>query len=493
MKMMKNKRSILVVDDANFTRKKIISILNNKPNHAIFDVDFQEACNGREALDLLLNQDIDVVLLDINMPVMNGIDFLYELENKKLKKKIVVITADTSVTLEELSEFGIEDLLFKPFKPEVLWKILIEFNEELLWEESEDYYVVQSSPRKENKVISKNVNSEKIEVNEEIKKTNVEIKNRNASFKSKEESLKEKSIEVTKKKVEAKNESVNRIEFDKIRKELKEKNNKQDKDRTSSSINKTTGLNEMEVNLEAKDEVKKGVKRQKRQMSLDIDEEVKKIDKEESKAPDVEKIVQNKKGITKKKKKLAETLPKKEPIEEVKEDFELEIEANIDNDIKKEKESIKEEEFDLEDFDGNDGDEKEEEEEFLLEEPSEEDEIEFEIDNLESEISNDFVENVIGVNGDGNYISEINENKLINDLKAARESEYGVEIKNTENEDSEQSKEDIYSYELLNEKESKNDDDITFVLDDSDDSEEEFDIDIDYDDSDSVDILPPIK
>src|SRR5918993_3292672 len=65
--MLANKR-ILVVDDNNMNRLVAKTILNNYGAHT------SEAVNGKEAIEFLMEQEVDLVLMDIQMPVMDGME-----------------------------------------------------------------------------------------------------------------------------------------------------------------------------------------------------------------------------------------------------------------------------------------------------------------------------------------------------------------------------------------------------------------------------------
>ena len=131
--MANKKRNVLIVDDTRFSRTKIKEILMSKPEFAFMDLNIREACNGKEALLEIQNGNIDIVLLDINMPVMNGIELLAELKKLNITPEIIVITGDESITFTVLESYIINDLLYKPFDSKRLWENLIEINEKLVW------------------------------------------------------------------------------------------------------------------------------------------------------------------------------------------------------------------------------------------------------------------------------------------------------------------------------------------------------------------------
>jgi DNA-binding NtrC family response regulator len=107
---------LIVVDDEILLRKSIIRSFRGKP----FDI--LEAGNGREALELLReNPDTEVVLTDIQMPVMDGITLLKEIKILEPELEVVVLTAYPSIdiALESVRQ-GAFDFLTKPFESEKL-------------------------------------------------------------------------------------------------------------------------------------------------------------------------------------------------------------------------------------------------------------------------------------------------------------------------------------------------------------------------------------
>lgn len=108
------KLKILSVDD-DLINLKLISIMLKK-NQYIDSV--VEAKNGLEALDILQStNDIDLILLDIKMPIMNGIEFLSNINSNQDFKNIpvVVLTTDETKKYEAL-EHGAHDFLVKPIR-----------------------------------------------------------------------------------------------------------------------------------------------------------------------------------------------------------------------------------------------------------------------------------------------------------------------------------------------------------------------------------------
>lgn len=116
--------NILIVDDSTIVRamvKKTLTI-------AGVDVgEIFEAGDGREALDKLDANWVDVIFADINMPVMTGIEMVDELASRNMLQEtpVVIISTERSVTrIAELKAKGVSAYLNKPFTPEHLREVV---------------------------------------------------------------------------------------------------------------------------------------------------------------------------------------------------------------------------------------------------------------------------------------------------------------------------------------------------------------------------------
>ena len=118
--------NVLLVDDSNSMRaviKKIISISGFKMDHCF------EAGNGKEALEALTDNWVDVIVSDINMPEMNGFELLERLKKDNLVKDIpvIIITTESSEKrMQDAFNLGVKGFINKPFLPEELRKIIYE-------------------------------------------------------------------------------------------------------------------------------------------------------------------------------------------------------------------------------------------------------------------------------------------------------------------------------------------------------------------------------
>jgi two-component system, chemotaxis family, chemotaxis protein CheY len=109
----------LIVDDSPLMRafiKRVITL-------AGFEFEAIEASNGREALDHLAAHRPDIILTDINMPVMGGEEFLAELQRNGTLETIPALVISTDATRDRahrMLELGARGYLAKPFSPEAL-------------------------------------------------------------------------------------------------------------------------------------------------------------------------------------------------------------------------------------------------------------------------------------------------------------------------------------------------------------------------------------
>lgn len=104
--------SVLIVED-----DPMVSMINEQYVLKSSDFTIAGTCrNGQEAIDFFKSQSADLILLDVFMPVMNGIETLKKIRELKIDSEVIMITAanDTS-TIEETMHLGVLDYLIKPF------------------------------------------------------------------------------------------------------------------------------------------------------------------------------------------------------------------------------------------------------------------------------------------------------------------------------------------------------------------------------------------
>ena len=110
IKKLKSLKLLFVEDEEDLM--EIITDTLNK-----LEANFLSARNGEEALAVIeKNSDIDLIITDLNMPVMNGFSMAKELLKKGNKIPIIVMSAHTETDyIENAKELGIKDYLLKPF------------------------------------------------------------------------------------------------------------------------------------------------------------------------------------------------------------------------------------------------------------------------------------------------------------------------------------------------------------------------------------------
>jgi|SRR5579862_1714931 two-component system chemotaxis response regulator CheY len=111
---------VLIVDDSPVMRAFVRRVLGISGLDA---AEIFEACDGQEALTLLEREWVDVVLTDINMPNMDGEEFVTRLAQKGLLALVTVIVVSTDATvsrMQHLQALGAHGYLSKPFQPESL-------------------------------------------------------------------------------------------------------------------------------------------------------------------------------------------------------------------------------------------------------------------------------------------------------------------------------------------------------------------------------------
>lgn len=108
-------KNILVVDDSALMRRVLSDIINMDQRFHVSKI----ATNGLEALNLLLQnkEEFDAIILDINMPKMNGLELLEELDKRKIKATVIIVSTIAKEGAKETIyalELGAFDFVTKP-------------------------------------------------------------------------------------------------------------------------------------------------------------------------------------------------------------------------------------------------------------------------------------------------------------------------------------------------------------------------------------------
>ena len=106
---------ILIADDD----KNLRMVLKNELADTGFDI--SEASDGKKAIDMLKKDDYDVLILDLNMPSLHGMDVLKKIKKLDLPTETIILTAHATVsTAVEAMKMGAYDFITKPFQMDEL-------------------------------------------------------------------------------------------------------------------------------------------------------------------------------------------------------------------------------------------------------------------------------------------------------------------------------------------------------------------------------------
>lgn len=137
---------ILVVDDEHAARALLKSLLAE-----IETVDVFEASNAEEALFLLVKNYPNLILLDINMPKVSGLDFVRLLRKANIDIPVVFITAFKRYAVEAIRA-GVYDFLLKPVEREDLQNLVVKYQQQNIKDLSVKLGEVLSSIKEETKI-----------------------------------------------------------------------------------------------------------------------------------------------------------------------------------------------------------------------------------------------------------------------------------------------------------------------------------------------------
>ncbi len=116
--------NVLIVDDSLSMRsviKKTIKVSGFKVG------EYLEASDGKEALKILADAWVDLVLTDINMPNMNGLELITTMHDDQILRSIPVVmvtTEGSEKSIQKSMEMGAKGYIKKPFQPEDIKRVL---------------------------------------------------------------------------------------------------------------------------------------------------------------------------------------------------------------------------------------------------------------------------------------------------------------------------------------------------------------------------------
>ncbi len=136
---------ILVADDEALMRQSVRELLS------LYDLDCVLACDGREALDILAENSIDILLLDLMMPNVDGFQVMKEVNMNYPGTDIIVTSGEATFKNATLAmRHGVKDFLHKPYIPSELIKVINNLVEKrsLKRQVDEMYYYVKASEKR---------------------------------------------------------------------------------------------------------------------------------------------------------------------------------------------------------------------------------------------------------------------------------------------------------------------------------------------------------
>ncbi|MGB0360784.1 MAG: response regulator, partial [Endozoicomonas sp.] len=116
--------NVLIVDDEPLARERLRQLISRIDNFMALE---HEASNGRDAIDLCVQLQPDIVLMDIRMPRMDGIATIKAIRADPGLKSAAVIALSAGVLASEIEEAmnaGFDDYLTKPLIADAIYKVL---------------------------------------------------------------------------------------------------------------------------------------------------------------------------------------------------------------------------------------------------------------------------------------------------------------------------------------------------------------------------------
>jgi two-component system chemotaxis response regulator CheY len=115
-------RTILIADDSATMRAMLVAIVETLGDYRLV-----EASSGFEALRLLPREHVDLILTDINMPDINGLELISYLRTNPNYKNIpvfIISTEGSAKDIEKGKQLGADEYIVKPFSPSTLQQLI---------------------------------------------------------------------------------------------------------------------------------------------------------------------------------------------------------------------------------------------------------------------------------------------------------------------------------------------------------------------------------
>jgi CheY-like chemotaxis protein len=121
---MGTRTNIMIIDDSYTNRVLLKAVLDD------LDINVTEVSSGLKALKLLNGTSPDIILLDMCMPQMNGIDFLKEMKERNIMIPVIVISVlDDQTYMKQALQHGANEYLIKPLEINKLLTTIARFTE----------------------------------------------------------------------------------------------------------------------------------------------------------------------------------------------------------------------------------------------------------------------------------------------------------------------------------------------------------------------------
>ncbi|MEI6206527.1 MAG: response regulator [Desulfuromonadales bacterium] len=120
-----NSKTIMIADDSAAMRAMLVSIVESLDDYRTVEVS-----SGFEALRLLPREHVDLILTDINMPDINGLELISYLRNNTNYRHIPIFIISTEGSAKDIEKgrlLGANEYVIKPFNPSHLQKLIASY------------------------------------------------------------------------------------------------------------------------------------------------------------------------------------------------------------------------------------------------------------------------------------------------------------------------------------------------------------------------------
>ena len=113
--MVEQRARVMIVDDSPIVRANLSAVLSNAGHHV------REAVSGIDALNQIRRELPDLLVTDLNMPEMDGLQLLAKLREEELICPVLVVTTEISSDFKDQGRrLGVKAWIIKPYKPDSL-------------------------------------------------------------------------------------------------------------------------------------------------------------------------------------------------------------------------------------------------------------------------------------------------------------------------------------------------------------------------------------